>query len=51
MRHSTPNLTFAIYVHSDKSRLKAAVAALPGIAAHTLTEIVDATARVPAKFA
>lgn len=31
MRHSTPNLTFSVYVHSDKSRLQAAVAALPAI--------------------
>ena len=31
MRHSTPNLTFAVYVHSDKTRLKSAVAAMPTI--------------------
>lgn len=29
MRHSTPEMTLGIYVHSDKTRLTAAVAALP----------------------
>lgn len=46
MRHSTPNLTFAIYVHADKSRLRAAVAGLPPIHAQR-AEIVDATQTVP----
>ena len=31
MRHSDPRLTFGIYVHSDKARLQAAVAALPSL--------------------
>ena len=31
MRHSDPRLTFGVYVHSDKARLKAAVEALPGL--------------------
>ncbi|HLX68477.1 MAG TPA: tyrosine-type recombinase/integrase [Verrucomicrobiae bacterium] len=29
MRHSDPRMTFGVYVHSDKGRLKDAVAALP----------------------
>jgi site-specific recombinase XerD len=29
MRHSTPELTFAIYVHSDWNRLRAAAQQLP----------------------
>ena len=36
MRHSTPNLTFSVYVHSDKSRLQAAVDALPSISTHPM---------------
>ena len=46
MRHSTPNLTFAVYVHSDKSRLKAAVAALPGI--QSQPPQIDAVPTAPA---
>ena len=38
MRHSDPRLTFGIYVHSDKARLKAAVAELPEIGLRPSTE-------------
>jgi len=31
MRHATPNITFALYVHADKNRLKSAVASLPAL--------------------
>jgi hypothetical protein len=31
LRHSDPRLTFGIYVHSDKERLKAVAAMLPAI--------------------
>ncbi len=49
MRHSTPNLTFSVYVHSDKSRLKAAVCALPTLPSNPATaNVVAATALVPA---
>ena len=31
MRQSNPRMTFGVYVHSDKARLRAAVAQLPVI--------------------
>jgi integrase len=31
MRHSTPTLTLGIYVHSDKKRMRDAVASLPRV--------------------
>ena len=40
MRHSDPRMTFGVYVHSDKDRLKAVAALLPSI------EIAKASAEI-----
>lgn len=40
MRHSTANLTFALYVHANKNRLRAAVDNLPAVTAATPKEAV-----------
>jgi integrase len=45
MRHSDPRMTFGVYVHSDKDRLKAVAAALPEIGTPK-SNVADSTARL-----